>query len=157
MSQNPSKDKLNKAIVSLLQQDGRMPFSEIAGALNVSEGTIRNRVNSMKQAGALRIAALTDPVQVEYKTEAMLGLQVASDTTPAAVADRLGAYPEVVFVLWVSGRFDLLVEIVSDAHDEYLNFLESQIYNQADINSVEVMSGLKNFKNQFLLKRNWGQ
>ncbi len=157
MSKILSKDTLNKAIVSLLQQDGRMPFSEIAGALNVSEGTIRNRVNSMKQAGALRIAALTDPVQVEYKTDAMLGLQVASNTTPAAVAERLNAFPEVVFVLWVSGRFDLLVEIVSDASDEYLSFLESHIYNQVDISSVEVMSGLRNFKNQFLLKRNWGQ
>jgi len=150
-----SKDKLNKAIVVLLQQDGRMPFAEIAGSLNVSEGTIRNRVNSMKQAGALRIAALADPGQVEYKTDAIVGLTVASSSTPALVASRLGEFTEVVFILWVSGRFDLLVEIVSDHRNEYLDFLENSIYSQTDIDNVEIMSGLKNFKNQFLLKGNW--
>ncbi|MEM7292657.1 MAG: AsnC family transcriptional regulator, partial [Pseudomonadota bacterium] len=48
-------DSLNESIVDLLQQDGRMPFAEIATNLGVSEGTVRNRVNGMKSAGALRI------------------------------------------------------------------------------------------------------
>ena len=48
-------DDLNRAIITMLQRDGRMPFSEIAERLDVSEGTIRNRVAAMKQAGMLRI------------------------------------------------------------------------------------------------------
>ncbi len=50
---------------------------------------------------------------------------------------------------------DLLVEVVSASRDDFLAFLDQHIYGQPDIDSVEVMSGLKNFKNQFLLKRNW--
>ena len=148
-------DSLNESIVSLLQRDGRMPFAEIAGSLGVSEGTVRNRVNSMKQAGALRIVAIADPVQVEYATDAMLGVRVAATASPQSVSERLASFPEVVFVLWVSGRFDLLVEIVSGADGDFLQFLNDQIYGQADIADVEVMSGLRNYKNQFLLKKNW--
>ena len=148
-------DKLNKLIVSMLQRDGRMAFSEIAQKLGVSEGTIRNRVSSMKQAGMLQIVAIADPVTAEYKTDAMLGLKIASEYTPQAVAERLAVLPDVVYILWISGRFDLLIEVVSDDRDGFLEFLDSEIHGRPDILSSETMMGLKNFKNQFLLKRNW--
>ncbi|MEO0618399.1 MAG: Lrp/AsnC family transcriptional regulator [Pseudomonadota bacterium] len=149
-------DALNRSIIAMLQQDGRMAFSEIAQELNVSEGTIRNRVGGMKQAGLLRIVAIADPVVAEYKTDAMLGLTVAPGHSPKDVATRLAAYPDAIYVLWTSGRYDLLVEVVSETRDEFLRFLDEAIHKQADIADVETMTGLKNFKNQFLLKQNWG-
>ena len=149
------QDKLNRSIIALLQNDGRMAYSEIAQGLGVSEGTIRNRVGSMKQAGMLRIVAIADPVIAAYKTDAMMGLKIAPGHTPQTVARRLSVLPDVVYILWVSGRYDLLIEVVSDEADGFLNFLEEEIHNQPDIASSEVMTGLKNFKNQFLLKSNW--
>lgn len=151
----PVVDMLNREIIRLLQDDGRMAFAEIAQALDVSEGTIRNRVNAMKQNGQLRIVAIADPRAIEYRTDAMLGLKISPDATPAAVADRLGTLPEVVYILWLSGRYDLLVEVVTDERDQLLSFLEEHIHGRSDIVSAETMTGLKNFKNQFLLKRNW--
>ena len=149
------QNELNRAIVDLLQQDGRRPYSEIAQELEVSEGTIRNRVASMKQAGMLRIVAIADPVAAEYKTDAMLGLKVAAGHRPQSVAERLGALTDVVYILWVSGRFDLLVEVVSNDYDALLAFLDNEVHGQPDIAHCETMTGLKNFKNQFLLKSNW--
>jgi Lrp/AsnC family transcriptional regulator for asnA, asnC and gidA len=148
-------EKLNRSIIQLLQRDGRMPYSEIAQQLDVSEGTIRNRVANMKSAGMLQIVAIADPVAAEYRTDAMLGLKIAPGHTPQAVADRLSSFRRVVYILWTSGRFDLLVEVVSNDNDRFLDFLNSEIHGQADIASSEVMTGLKNFKNQFLLKTNW--
>jgi Lrp/AsnC family transcriptional regulator for asnA, asnC and gidA len=148
-------DELNCSIISMLQRDGRMAYSEIAQELNVSEGTIRNRVSGMKQAGMLQIVAIVDPAATEYKTAAMLGLKIASGYTPDAVAERLSASPDVIYILWVSGRFDLLIEVVTNDRDSFLRFLDTEIHSQPDIASNETMSGLKNFKNQFLLKRDW--
>ncbi len=150
-----NKDKLNQAIIELLQVDGRRPFSEIASELEVSEGTIRNRVAGMKKAGLLRIVAIADPVTAEYKSDAMLGLKVAPGHTIETVSKRLAACTDVIYILWVSGRYDLLIEIVSDDRNAFLQFLDDHIHSQADISSCETMSGLKNFKNQFLLKKNW--
>ena len=65
----PHKDKLNRSIIQMLQTDGRMPFSEIANELGVSEGTIRNRIANMKKAGLLRIVAIVDPTAAEYKSD----------------------------------------------------------------------------------------
>lgn len=148
-------DDVNRQIIKMLQEDGRRTFSEMAVVLNVSEGTIRNRVHSMRESGQMRIAAIVDPGAVEYTTDAMICLKVAPSSTPADVAGRLADYDEVVYILWVSGRFDLLVEVVSDEHDQLLEFLHEHIYGSHDIAEVETLMGLKNFKNQFLLKRNW--
>ncbi len=57
-----TEDDLNRAIIKMLRQDGRLTYKDIATKLKVSEGTIRNRVQSMKQSGALKIVALADPM-----------------------------------------------------------------------------------------------
>ena len=107
----------------------------------------------MCDAGMLSIVAVVDPIAADYAADAMLGLKVAPGTTPQEVADRLQAFPEVVYIIWVSGRFDLLVEIVCDADTAFTDFLSRQLYDQTDIAFVEVMTCIGMFKNQFLLKR----
>ncbi len=148
------EEPLNSEIVRMLEEDGRMPFSEIAQKLNISEGTVRNRVNGMKDAGLLRIVAITDPSASEYKADAMIRLKVAPGVTPKSVAERLGAVSSVVYILWVTGRYDLLVELVCDEPGDLAVFLEKHVHGVEDIVDAEVMLGLKNYKNQFLLKRN---
>ena len=149
-------DRLNQEIVRMLQHDGRTPFAEIAQKLDVSEGTIRNRVNAMKSSGCLRIIAVTDSGVAEYRTEAMVGIRIAAGHRPEDVAARLSALEEIVYVVWVSGNYDLLIEIVADDRQTFLSMVSEYIYGRDDISSADVMTGLMNFKNQFLLKSNWG-
>ena len=148
-----TEDDLNRAIIKMLQEDGRLPYKDIAKALKVSEGTIRNRVQSMKKSGALKIVALTDPMAIRYQADAMIGIKVASPSTPRDAAERLSSLGEVVYVLWVSGRFDLLIEVVCESSQAFQKFLEQHCFGQPDIDQIEVMSGIEMFKNQFLLKR----
>ncbi len=146
-------DGLNQEIIRRLREDGRAAYDVIGQELGVSGGTVRNRVARMREAGMLRIVALVDPVAVDYETNAMLGIKTASGFAPAAVAQRLDPYPAVVYVMWVSGRYDLLVEVVCDEEAEFASFLNEHIHGHSDIAHVEVMTRLGMFKNQFLLKR----
>jgi Lrp/AsnC family transcriptional regulator for asnA, asnC and gidA len=146
-------DRLNARIIEILQEDGRTPFDVIAQDLGVSPGTVRNRVNWMRKAGMLSIVAVVDPVAVDYAADAMLGIKVASGVAPKDVAEELSRFEEVVYVLWVSGRFDLLVELVCDADTDLAQFLERQVHGDPKIANVEVMTSIAMFKNQFLLKR----
>ena len=147
-------DDLNQRIIRLLQEDGRAAYDMIGQTLGVSGGTVRNRVARMRDAGMLRIVAVVDPVAVDYEADAMLGIKAAPGVAPTAVAGRLDPHPAVVYVMWVSGRFDLLVEVVCDEETELAAFLDDHIHGQTDIAHVEVMTRLGMFKNQFLLKRN---
>ena len=147
------RDDLNQQIIRLLQDDGRAAYDLIAQKLGVSGGTIRNRVARMREAGMLRIVAVADPVAVDYETDAMLGIKTAPGVAPADVAHRLDPHAAVVYIMWVSGRFDLLVEVVCDQETEFALFLNEHIHGQPDIAHVEVMTRIGMFKNQFLLKR----
>ena len=144
---------LNQQIIRLLQDDGRAAYDVIGQKLGVSGGTVRNRVTRMRDTGMLRIVAVVDPVAVDYEADAMLGIKTAPGVAPGAVAQRLDPHQAVVYVMWVSGRFDLLVEVVCDQETELTTFLDDHIHGQPDIAHVEVMTRLGMFKNQFLLKR----
>ena len=146
-------DELNREIIRFLQEDGRLPYKDIAAALDVSEGTIRNRVQSMKESGALKIVALADPMAIRYKADAMIGIKVSNLSSPRQVAERLSEYPEIVYVVWVSGRFDLLIEVVCETEEAFRSFLDVHCYRHNDIEQFEIMSSIEMFKNQFLLKR----
>ena len=146
-------DELNREIIRFLQEDGRLPFKDIATALDVSEGTIRNRVQSMKEAGVLKIVALADPMAIRYKADAMIGIKVSSLSSPRQVAERLSRHTEIVYVVWVSGRFDLLIEVVCETEEAFRGFLDKHCFGHDDIAQFEIMSSIEMFKNQFLLKR----
>ena len=120
-------DELDKAIVKRLQVDGRAPYKEIAGGLDVSAGTVRNRVTWMTQHGVLRIVAVADPAVIHYRADAMLGVKVAPGVKPSEVAERLAVYPQVGYILWISGRYDLLVEVVCDADADFLDFVADHV------------------------------
>jgi Lrp/AsnC family transcriptional regulator, regulator for asnA, asnC and gidA len=149
---SPSDD-LNKQIIALLQEDGRLPYDEMAARLGVSAGTVRNRVTRMREAGLLQIVAVVDPVAVDYETDAMLGIKTAPGVAPRQVAERLADYAAVVYIVWVSGQFDLLIEVVCDETIAFADFMNEVIYAHGDIAHVEVMTRIGMFKNQFLLKR----
>ena len=146
-------DDLNRQIIRMLQDDGRAAYDVIGQQLGVSGGTVRNRVARMREAGMLRIVAVVDPVAVDYESDAMLGIKTAPGVAPAEIAQRLDPYPAVVYIMWVSGRFDLLVEVVCDEETELARFLNEHIHGEPDIAHVEVMTRIGMFKNQFLLKR----
>ena len=147
------EDELNQKIIRLLQIDGRLPFKDIAGELGVSEGTVRNRMNRMKDADMLKIVALADPTEIRYQSDAMIGIKVSSQANSRIVAERLSILAEVVYIVWVSGRYDLLVEVVCDSKMVFQEFLEAHCFGNSDIDQFEVMTTIEMFKNQFLLKR----
>ncbi|MEM7215578.1 MAG: Lrp/AsnC family transcriptional regulator [Pseudomonadota bacterium] len=150
-------NKLNQKIIRFLQKDGRMSFNEIAKQLNVSEGTVRNRVSGLRENNQLRIVAMVDPVADEYKTTAMIGIKAATGYTPQQIGDRLSDNEMVVFILWAAGRYDLILEVVTDDQSEFQAFVEKEIHSFSDIAVVDVMLGIRNIKNQYLLKKHWGQ
>lgn len=146
------EDDLNRQIVRLLQVDGRMPFKAVAKQLRVSEGTVRNRYARMRKAHVLSVVAAADPTSISYRADALIGIKIASTATPAEVAIRLKSHSEVVYLLWVSGRYDLLAEIVVESEKDFAQFLQAHFYGRSDIASVEVMTSIVMYKNQFLLK-----
>ncbi len=145
----PNIEGLNRDIVSMLQEDGRAPFSTIAKKLNVSEGTIRSRVNRMREANVIHFITVLNPLALGYSAWAMLGINVAQGVNVERVSTYFRDLPEVVYLMRVASRFDLLAEIVCETPDDLREFLDVHCKGQTDIAAVEPMVGLGLHKSLF--------
>src|ERR1700727_2232829 len=86
-AREPKLDSLDEAIVGVLQEDGRRSYGEIGDAVGLSEAATRQRVNRLRDSGAMRIVAVTDPVALGRAVVATIGVRVSGDTR--VVATRL--------------------------------------------------------------------
>ncbi len=143
-------DDLSKRIIEQLQEDGRRPYASIGKAVGLSEAAVRQRVQRMIDSGVMQIVAVTDPLQVGFSRQAMIGIRVQGDLS--SVADELAAMPEVDYVVVTAGSFDLLAEAVCEDDDALLHLINSQIRTIPGVNSTETFVYLKLRKQLY----NWG-
>jgi Lrp/AsnC family transcriptional regulator, regulator for asnA, asnC and gidA len=111
-------DDVSRAIIEQLQEDGRRPYARIATAVGLSEAAVRQRVQRLLDVGVMQIVAVTDPLQVGFSRQAMVGVRTSGD--PRLVADRLAEFTEVDYVVITAGATDLLVEMVCEDDDQLL-------------------------------------
>jgi Lrp/AsnC family transcriptional regulator, regulator for asnA, asnC and gidA len=133
----PEGIELNRKIIALLQQDGRMAYSTIATQVGVSEGTVRNRVRQLLDDNVITIQAEALPVALGYEFNALTFIKVAAGRSIDETAKRLAAIPEVYYLIMVLGRFDLSVATYHKSQDDFRAFLTDHCYGQADIAEVE--------------------
>lgn len=148
-----SLDEKDLAIISILQEDGRAPFTTIAKQLDISEGAVRNRVGTLIDSKVLRVIGVADPMALGYDAYAMVGLKVAPGHDPQKAALYFRDLDHVTYVLFVAGRYDLLIEVICKTHEDLASFLREHCYSRKDLASVEPMVGLAMYKS--MLK--WGQ
>lgn len=142
-------DDLDKAIVAILQDDGRCPYSTIADQVGISDAAVRARVTRLRRDGVMQIVAVTDPLQLGFSHEALVAIRTVE--RPGPVADVLAEIPEVDFVVLVAGSFDILLEIVADSDEHFLS-LVGRIREVVGGGSVQVMPYLETRLQQYA----WG-
>jgi Lrp/AsnC family transcriptional regulator, regulator for asnA, asnC and gidA len=143
-------DDVSRAIIEQLQQDGRRPYARIAEAVGLSEAAVRQRVQRLVESGVMQIVAVTDPMQLGFYRQAMIGIRVSGDVRE--IADRLAGLSAVDYVVLTAGTFDLLVEVVCENDDDLIELLNQRIRGIEGVQSTETFVYLRLHK-QFY---NWG-
>ena len=94
-------DAPNRAIIEALQRDGRQPYGAIAEEVGLSEAAVRRRVQRLRESGIMQIVAVTDPLQLGFTRQAMIGISVEGDVR--RVAEKLSSMTEVEYVVMSRG------------------------------------------------------
>jgi Lrp/AsnC family transcriptional regulator, regulator for asnA, asnC and gidA len=141
-------DELDRRIIALLQPDGRRAFAAIAGELEVSEATVRQRYHRLVEGGVLQIVGVADPFKIGYGTMAMIGINVAigNDHGVDAVAREISAFPEVSYIVMSTGSFDLIVEVITRSHEEFARFLTETLHTVGGVRRTETFMLLRVYK-----------
>jgi len=126
-------DELDREIVSILRRDARTPYTEIAEEVDISEGTVRNRVERLLEEGVIeRFTVATRTGNVK----AMIEVEVDVDVDTGAVSEEIAEWEEVDFVWQVSGEEDIVV-VVDVADTESVNDLITRARGMEEVMSTK--------------------
>jgi len=146
----PVLDEVSKAIIEQLQQDGRRSYAAIGKVVGLSEAAVRQRVQRLVDHGIMQVVAVTDPLELGFSRQALIGVRATGDLEP--VADALVAMDEVDYVVVAAGSFDILAEVVAESDEHLLEIVTKRIRAIPQVLSTETFVYLKLRKQTY----SWG-
>jgi len=148
--ERPHLDDVSKAIIEQLQQDGRRSYAAIGKVVGLSEAAVRQRVQRLLDAGVMQVVAVTDPLELGFARQAMIGVRTSGPIE--RIADELGKLDEVDYIVITAGSYDLLVEVVAESDEALLNLVSSKIRAIEGVVSTETFMYLHLHKQTYA----WG-
>ena len=145
-------DRIDRVIISHLQYDGRMSFTDIADELDLSEGAVRRRVKRLIESGVLQIVGIAEPQFLGWNAAGMIGITVQAGQVEA-IAQQIAHFPEVSYLFMASGGFDLFAEVYCKDMDHFVSFLNEKLQKVPGVQRTETFMILKMYK----LSYRWGE
>jgi Lrp/AsnC family transcriptional regulator, regulator for asnA, asnC and gidA len=142
-------DDISKQIIEQLQQDGRRSYAAIGKAVGLSEAAVRQRVQRLQDTGVMQIVAVTDPLTLGFRRQAMIAIKTDGDLEK--VAGQLAELSEIDYVVITAGSYDVLAEVVCEDDEQLLEIL-SRVRAVPSVISTETFVYLKLRKQTY----SWG-
>ncbi len=141
-------DEVDRQILLHLQRDGRLTNSEIGRRLGLVEGTIRRRIDRMLAEGIVHIAAVANPFKIGLPIVVLIGIEVDPPRMEEA-ARRLVEMPQVRYVGYSTGTYDIIVEALFPSNQALLHFLTTELAKTRGIRKTETSVQLDVLKRSY--------
>lgn len=139
-------DSLDYKIISILQEDGRLSASEVAGRIgNIAERTVRNRIASLLQNKHIVVSAIPDPTKVGRDVQADLLIETAPGEGDA-VASKMVEFDQVSYLCAMTGEYNLGASIMADTNADLHEFIEAEISTIPGVRRVNTMMVMRLYK-----------
>ena len=142
-------DDTDRAIIEVLQRDGRVPYTRLGAAVGLSEAAARQRVQRLTDSGVMQVVAVTNPLAHGFRRMAMIGVRTEGPTDD--IAKALQAMPDIDYLVVTAGTYDLMAEVVV-ADDGALLDLTNRIRAVPGVRNTETFIYLDLVKQTFT----WG-
>jgi Lrp/AsnC family transcriptional regulator, regulator for asnA, asnC and gidA len=141
-------DELDEKIMRLLQQDGRMPNTEIARTLGVGEKTVRTRIERMLSKGLFQVSAVPDPFKIGYQFWVFIEFRVQPAHINRA-AKEISQLPEIFFLGVTTGTCDLVATALFRSNEHFDDFLTRELAAIKGIVQTDTFQVVRLVKRQF--------
>ena len=136
-----SLDQLDKKILSLIAEDARIPFLEVARECKVSGAAIHQRIQKLTNLGILKGSQfIIDPEKIGYETCAYMGLNLKNPENFDEVVEALKKIPEVVECHFTTGEYDLFIKVYAQKNHHLLNIIHDKLQALGLARSVSIIS-----------------
>lgn len=142
-------DERDEKIIEILRNDARTPNTEIANVLDISEASIRNRIEKLREKGVIkRFTVEVDPSKLGYDSVALVGADVGPDSFLTA-ADKLSEFEEVRQVCLTTGDHMIMMEIWAKDGEELTKILTEKIGKVEGVKRIRPAVVLEKLKDGF--------
>jgi len=131
-------DAIDQTLIAELQRDGRSAFVDLARKVGLSEKTTRARISSLLERNVIRIVALTSPYALGLHAIAFLGLRTDPSVAASQIARKIAAIEDVDYVVVTTGRYSIIVEVLSADVDAMRTTIEERIGSTAGVQMMEI-------------------
>lgn len=135
-------DDTDRAIIDCLREDGRMPSATIARRIGITEKTVRKRLQQLTDERGLQVVPVVDPDRIGLSTCLYVGIVVDAPKIEE-VARRVRAMPEVRYLAYTTGPWDLLAEAFVGSREHMAEFLLSAIGKLPGVRNSETFNVLR--------------
>jgi Lrp/AsnC family transcriptional regulator for asnA, asnC and gidA len=142
--ENYQLDNTDLAILNILMQDARRPFTEVAEEVFVSPGTVHVRMRKMENLGLIKNSQLqVDLSKLGLDVTAFLGVYLQKSSLYDDVVTALKAIPEIVDCHYTTGAYSMFVKIVCRDTNHLKNILHDFIQPIEGIERTETFISLE--------------
>ncbi len=134
-------DALDRQLILLLRENGRISNSELAKLTGVSQVTVANRIRRLLNEEVIRIQAVLNPDRLGFSVEVIIGIH-ADVAAIRSVAEALVALDEIRYVTITSGAYDILVAALLRSNWHLMQFLTETLAGIPGIRKVETAHAL---------------
>jgi Lrp/AsnC family transcriptional regulator for asnA, asnC and gidA len=118
-----SLDVLDRRIILLLQRDGRMSSSEIARQLDVSERTVRHRIDRMVEQNAILPTVVVNRKHFGYPMAVDVFCEVEINQIEE-IGEKLKQFPEINYIAYSFGDQDVSIQALCESTDAAFTFVQ---------------------------------
>jgi Lrp/AsnC family transcriptional regulator for asnA, asnC and gidA len=152
---SPNKKKAIDAVdcqmIRLLQKDARIPNTEIAKRMGISEATVRTRLNRLIRDGLIQIVAVSNPLKLGFKIVGRIQIHVDIKKMDAII-EELKALKPLWFIVQTTGGTGIDTEFVVKDLDELNRLIFDKINRIEGVLRTETELFLNYIKRQY----DWG-
>ncbi len=136
-------DSTDKKILSILMQDAKKPYTEIAKDIHVSGGTVHVRMKKMEALGIVQGSHLTiDYTKLGYDVAAFLGIYLEKSSLYDEVSEELKQIPEVVGAHYTTGNYSIFAKVICRDTNHLRDVLHDKIQKISGIQRTETFISL---------------
>ena len=144
-------DITDREIIKLLQIDGRIPNTQIAKDLGISEATVRTRLNRLIEEEYIQIVAVSNPLKLGFETVGYIKIDVDIKKIDQVTRELTKLNP-ICFIVLATGESDIYTEFVCQSTDELNDLIFNKIYKIDGVIRTHTSMILKYVKRRY----DWG-
>jgi Lrp/AsnC family transcriptional regulator for asnA, asnC and gidA len=137
-------DKLDKKILSVLSQNARIPFKDVAAECGVSRAAIHQRVQHLIEDGVITGSSFdVNPKSLGYSTCTYVGLNLERGSMYKEVVEQIATIPEVVECHFTTGPYTMLVKLYARDNEQLMDLLNNKLQGINGVISTETLISLE--------------